>query len=186
MISLNVLIFVIAIGIAVRINSSFIQPALKNSQRFKLFRLRYKLHYLAMKGAISEDSPSYIVLLDLMNKSIRASASFKVTDFLIFLSRLPDDKKLASSVEQITNTIQGNSSYEYCAIASEYFDTLRSMMKEDTRLLFAITRPLLAIMSSIAFFNGIKDEIQRRVGRVESAYSKLEQYKTDFSQMCSC
>lgn len=186
MITLNVFLFVIAIGTAVRINSSFIQPAIKNSQRFKLFRLRYKLHYLAMKGAISESSPSYIVLLDLMNKSIRASASFKVTDFLIFLSRLPDDQKLASSVAQITSTIQANSSNEYCAIASEYFDTLRAMMKEDTRLLFAVIRPLLAIMSSIVFLNDVKEEIQRRVGRVESAYTRLEKYKEDFSQMCSC
>lgn len=186
MILLNVLIFVTAIGIAVGINSSYIQPALKNAQRFKLFRLRYRLHYLAMKGGISEDSSSYIVLLDLMNKSIRASASFKVTDFLIFLSRLPDDKKLASSVEQITSSIRENSSYEYCAIASEYFDTLRAMMKKDTRLLFAIIRPLLAVMSSIVFFNDVKDEIQRRIGRVETAYSRLEQYKADFSQICSC
>jgi hypothetical protein len=186
MILLNVLIFVIAIGTAVGINSSFIQPALKNAQRFNLFRLRYKLHYLAMKGAISEDSPSYIVLLDLMNKSIRASASFKVTNFLIFLSRLPDDQELASSVTQITSTIRGNSSFEYCEIASECFDTLRAMMKQDTQLLFAIIRPLLAVMSSIFFFNDIKNEIQRRVGRVETAYSKLEQYKEDFSQFCSC
>jgi hypothetical protein len=186
MILLNILILVIAIGIAVRINSSYIQPALKNAQRFQLFRLRYRLHYLAMKGVISEDSSSYTVLLDLMNKSIRASASFKVTDFLIFVSRLPDDKKLATSVAQITSAIRENSSYEYCEIASEYFEALRAMMKEDTRLLFAIIRPLLAVMSSIAFFNDVKDEIQRRVSKVETAYSKLEQYKDDFSQICSC
>ncbi len=186
MITINLLLFVLALWIAVSLNYSFIQPALKNSKIFRLLNLRYRLYYLAMKGRISEDSPEYILLADLMNKTIRASSSFKVTDFLIFLSRLPDDEKIANSINEIIGTIQNNSTIEYCEIASDYFDVLLDIIRDYTFLLRFIIKPILVVFESFIFFRDFRDEVQRRISRIESAYAKFDQYKDEFSDLCSC
>lgn len=186
MIILNLLLFVVAIWVAVSINHSYIQTALKNAQRFKLFRLRYRLHALAMRGVVSEKSPEYVVLLNLINQSIRASASFKVTDFLLFLSRLPDDEKLKESVECMVTAIRDTNSPEFCEIASDYFEALRLVIRDDTRLLRNIIQPIIAIASSLNFFRSAISEIQRRVGRIESASSIFGQYEAKFRDFCSC
>lgn len=186
MIILNLLLFVIAIWMAVFINHAYIQPAIKNDQRFRLFRLRYRLQVLAMRGVVSEKSPEYVVLLNLMNKSIRASASFKVTDFLLFLSRLPDDERLRESVECMAAAIRDNNSPEFCEIASDYFEALRLVIRDDTRLLRNIIIPLIAIVGSFNFFRSAISEIQRRVGRIESASSIFGQYEARFRDFCSC
>ena len=84
MLAINFIIACLSLWLIMLINYHFLQPALKNQQRFKLYKLRDELSLLAMRGELDENSDEYLTLIKLINNAIRATGSFQVIDYLKF------------------------------------------------------------------------------------------------------
>jgi len=56
MLAINFLIAGLSIWLIMVINNNYLQPALKNRTRFRLYKLRDELSVLAMKGELNENS----------------------------------------------------------------------------------------------------------------------------------
>ena len=149
MIVVNIVLSLLSLWLIIFINNTYFQPALKNRERFKLYRLRDKLSVLAMTGELDENSEEYMTLLSLINSSIFATGTFKVTDFLKYVFHIHKDKEVREKIERITNNIKNTNNPEYCKIASQYFSVMHRIIRRDTVVLRVVFFPLLILISAI-------------------------------------
>ena len=135
MLSANFLIFLVSSLTISFVDARFLQPALKSRSRFSLLRLRDELSLLAMSGEIQEDSKEYMLLMSMINSSIRASRSFRVTVFVKHVVQFVRDDRIKADISKISSIVNGSDHREYCRIATEYFATMHKLLDADTRML---------------------------------------------------
>jgi hypothetical protein len=135
MLAANFLVFLVSSLTISLVDACFLQPALKSKSRFRLFRLRDELSLLAMSGEIREDSQEYMLLMSMINNSIRASQSFRVTVFVRHVVQLVRDDHIKANVTTISSIVSGSDHGEYCRIATNYFSAMHKLLDSDTRML---------------------------------------------------
>lgn len=188
MLAVNFLIAGISIWLIVAINNKYLQPALKNRYRFRIFRLRDELSVLAMGGELNENSEEYTTMIELINAAIRATGSFKVTDFLRFTFYLYKDEEVRKRIESIERKLNKTSNQEYCRIARDFFRTLHEMLHSDTRILRRVFLPLLlafaALLSAFNFSSEPKTKIEDKKQAIFEMNEEIHRYSNKFGRMC--
>lgn len=188
MVTLNLFVTGVCIWVVLLINFRCFQPALKNKQRFKLYRLRDRLSVLAMKGDIDEMSEEYMTLLELINSSIRATSTFKVTDFLRFVAYLEGNKRVKESVLNIRARLEGDGNSEYCGIAGEYFYAMREILYSDTRVLRHALIPIYLFVASLLAILRLtekpKEKLEHKKMILRQADKWFDEHGRQFSGLC--
>ncbi|MCF7983264.1 MAG: hypothetical protein K9L70_02580 [Thiohalocapsa sp.] len=191
MMTFNFVLSVFCVWLIVILNTNYLQPALKNRRRFKLYRLRDRLSLLAMRGDIPEDSEEYITLLRLVNHAIRATGSFKVTDYFRFLLVVHQDDQLRKSISRIHDRIRSSlksDHLEYCQIAEELFLTMRGVLRSETRILRRILIPVLEVLLATANKMRLLNRATRKVRSKEELIDQLDaelgNYSSEFRTVC--
>ncbi len=187
MMLLNILILTISAWIILVVNYKFIQPALKNRQRFKLYKLRDELSILAMKGILDEHSESYLTLIGIQNSAISVSSSFKVTDYLRFLLHLQRDKSLKKKLLSTMDNLSKSDNAEYCRIAKDSFDVMHTLMYRDTRILRYALFPVLVLLSSLLVLVRCtvpKEQINRKKHIIKEIDDNLDGFSNEFGKGC--
>lgn len=183
----NFIITCVSMWIIFLINNKFIQPALHNKKRFRLFELRDDLSVLAMKGEIDEISVEYKTLLCLINSAVAATGTFKVTDFLRFLVKLHTDVEIKNRIGQIQKNLKKSENTEYCRIARDYFSTMHIMLNSDTRTLRVIFFPVFLFVGSILAFVNLK-ELQKKLSQKRRLIAEVDKdlngYSDSFGSFC--
>ncbi|BCG65189.1 MAG: hypothetical protein methR_P3014 [Methyloprofundus sp.] len=186
MIILNFIISAICLWLIVVINNKYLQPTLKNRERFKLYRLRDELSLLAMKGELSETSEEYITLLKLLNSSITVTSSFKVTDFLRFTFQMYQDKNLHKRIKRIKGNLNKTDNPIYCRIASDYFSIIHKILRKDTRILRFAFFPIMIFLTTILSILRVSEKpnaiVDDKKILVQDIDSQLGKYSSDFRQ----
>lgn len=187
MLLLNLLVVTVSVWIIFVVNYKFIQPALKNRQRFKLYKLRDELSILAMQGVLDEHSDEYLTLMEVQNASISASRSFMVTDFLRFLLRFHKDKEMQKRISVVMDNLDKTDNAEYCRIASDSFNVMHSIMRRDTRVLRYAFFPVLVLLGSILAVlrcTKPKEKIEKKKGIIEDIDKDLDCLSNGFGGGC--
>lgn len=189
MLILNLLIFIISMWLIIMLNNNYLQQAMKNKSRFKLYKLRDELSLLAMRGELEEQSEEYLTLLGLINSSIRATGTFKVTDFLRFVFRMHKDKELHRKIERIKENLRKTDNPAYCKIASNYFNTMHNILQEDTRILRLVFLPTLLFLTAIIALLKLSTKPRSAVESKRTLMQKMDDelggYSNQFHSMCS-
>lgn len=182
MLSANFAIFLLSSLTISCVDHYFLQPALRSKSRFRLFRLRDELSLLAMKGDVDESSQEYILLMTMINNSIRASKSFRVTVFVRHVVQFARDKQINNDIKKISSIINGSDHAEYCRIASDYFETMHKLLDADTRslVLFLKLLPLPAHSS-----NRLVRPVLRKRFLIQQTEIALDQMSTPFRHSCA-
>lgn len=186
MIAFNFFLTCICLWLILAINYRYLQPAVRNRKRFRLYRLRDELSLLAMRGEFDERSLEYRVLLYLINGAINAADTFKVTDFFRFLIGLrnADIQNKLDSVKRSLSTTRNN---DYCRIAYESFAVIHEMFIADTRTLRYFVVPfVLPLLSVPAFFRirKPKQAVEERKELIQKIGADIANNKTDFGSLC--
>ena len=142
----NILITLICSWLILHLNSKYLQPALLNKKRFKLFILRDKLSLLAMKGELSEDSLEYREFIHLINSTIKATSTFRVTDFLKYMYTWNNNTNRQKNLQKIYQKIKSFDNYAYCEILSDYFSITQDIFDMQTRILRHVFFPILTFI----------------------------------------
>lgn len=189
MLASNFVLTLLCLWVAVKVNNSYLQPALQNRVRFRLYRLRDSLSLLAMRGELSEDSEEYATLISLINSSIRATGTFKVTEFLKFLFRLHYNTEMRERLDRIIEKIKSEKNPEFCRIAGEYFIVMQGLLRADTRVFRRIVVPSFALASEFFQAIGVRSrassEVAHRDRTVRMIDNELTAYKSGFQGPCA-
>lgn len=161
MLLVNALIIMVCFWIILHLNSHFIQPALWNKRRFKLFELRDRLAILAMQGRIDETSMEYITLIDLLNAAVNETRHFEVVNFLRFLYKLKNDSCLQSKIDKILDTIDVPD-IRFRTIIFEYFDVMHSILHTKTRILNVCLAAILTVVQLFKVLTSIANVLNRK------------------------
>ena len=187
MVVANFVIFLSCLWLVVAINYRYLQPALRNRHRFKLYRLRDELSLLAMRGIVNEESEEFQVLVQLLNAAIRATGTFQVTDYLHFLVRLQQDKNFRKRIEQIRRKVDGAKNPKYCRIASETFHVLNVMLRADTTTLRLVFLPIMiaiAALLALVKVSSFLKTVEKKQRFLERADHDLDAFSNDFDRAC--
>lgn len=187
MLFLNLAITLLCVWLIMALNHHFLQPALRNRHRFRLYRLRDELALLAMKGEISEESEEYLLLLGLINNAIRATGSFRVTDFLKFMVLLHENRQVHKRLRRVIDGLRNHRNTEYCRIAREYFDILDEIFRKDTRTLKLFSFFLAPIVYVLGLFEQgkrLQEKLRERKEVVEKVQGELGEYSRQFESFC--
>ncbi len=189
MLTINFLITGVSLWLLVFINNSYLQPALKNRKRFRLYRLRDRLSIVAMRGELDEDSEEYLTLLALINSSIKATESFKVTDFLKFVFYMHNDEALHEKIKRIKSNLDKTDHHEYCRIASDYFSVMHEILRSDTRVLRFVFFPTMLFMAAIfavlRFSKKPRSMVENKKLLIEQIDNEFDGYQSEFGSMCT-
>ena len=189
MLLINLLVVTVSMWIIFVVNYKFIQPALKNKQRFKLYKLRDELSVLAMKGILDERSDEYLTLMSIQNSTIRATGSFAVTDFLKFLFHFHKDEDMQKRLSEVMEKLDKTNNAEYCRIASDSFNVMHSIMRRDTRVLRYALFPILVLLGSILAIlrcTTPKKEIEKKKDLIEDIDKDLGCLSDGFGSGSGC
>ena len=189
MLLINLLVVTVSMWIIFVVNYKFIQPALKNKQRFKLYKLRDELSVLAMKGILDERSDEYLTLMSIQNSTIRATGSFAVTDFLKFLFHFHKDEEMQKRLSEVMEKLDKTNNAEYCRIASDSFNVMHSIMRRDTRVLRYALFPILVLLGSILAIlrcTTPKKEIEKKKDLIEDIDKDLGCLSDGFGSGSGC
>ena len=189
MLLINLLVVTVSMWIIFVVNYKFIQPALKNKQRFKLYKLRDELSVLAMKGILDERSDEYLTLMSIQNSTIRATGSFAVTDFLKFLFHFHKDEEMQKRLSAVMEKLDKTDNAEYCRIASDSFNVMHSIMRRDTRVLRYALFPILVLLGSILAIlrcTTPKKEIEKKKDLIEDIDKDLGCLSDGFGSGSGC
>ncbi len=185
----NFLIASISIWLIVIINNNYLQPALKNRYRFKLYKLRDELSVLAMKGELNENSEEYFTLIELLNSAIRATGSFKVTDFLRFVFRLHRDEEVRRKIESIKTNLSRTSNPEYCRIARDFFLIMHDILSSDTRILRQVFFPVLLFLTASLVLLNLSSKPKAKVENKKKVILEIDEefnrHSDQFGRMCT-
>ena len=187
MLLINLLVVTVSMWIIFVVNYKFIQPALKNKQRFKLYKLRDELSVLAMKGILDERSDEYLTLISIQNSTIRATGSFAVTDFLKFLFHFHKDEEMQKRLSAVMEKLDKTDNAEYCRIASDSFNVMHSIMRRDTRVLRYALFPVLVLLGSILAIlrcTTPKEEIEKKKDLIDDIDKDLGCLSDGFAGGC--
>ncbi|MBC8553698.1 MAG: hypothetical protein H8D23_29135 [Candidatus Brocadiales bacterium] len=141
----NILLTVACIWLAMYLNYSFLRVARINNVRFKIFELRDKLAFLALRNKIDHTSSEYSTLIYLMNSSIHILNQFSFVDFMKFLVTFYSDKELQHKMDDIMDNLKHNDS-TYREIVHNYFAIMHKMLDQHTRILRWFFVPALLII----------------------------------------
>lgn len=132
------------------INHKFIQPALLNKTRFKLFELRDKLAILAMNDIIDQNCDEYNNLMNLINDSIIKIHHFELIDFIKFIAYINRNDIKINNINSILGNVKKQPN-EYKNIFKEYLDILHNIFLKKLRLLFFILPILISVLKIFKF-----------------------------------
>jgi hypothetical protein len=141
----NIFLTIACIWLIIYLNYSFLRVARINNVRFKIFELRDKLAFLALRGKIDHASLEYSTLIYLMNRSVIILNQFSVVDFMKWLVTFHTDKELQQRVDKIMNNLRHNDS-TYREIVHNYFAIMHAMLNKHTRILKWILIPILLFL----------------------------------------
>lgn len=187
MLTVNMFILLVSLWIIMLINHRYLQPALKNRHRFKLYRLRDELSLLAMRGRVDENSDEYKLLLDLLNAAISATGTFKVTDYLHFLIKLQKDAHFRQKLENVRRKVANAKNAEYCRIASQTFRLFGEILRADTRTLRGVFFPTLmgvAFLLKLIKFTALLQAVSKKKRLIERTNSDLGEFSANFDRAC--
>lgn len=185
MLAINFIIACLSLWLIMLINYHFLQPALKNQQRFKLYKLRDELSLLAMRGELDENSDEYLTLIKLINNAIRATGSFQVTDYLKFIFNFHKDEERKARFKSIIEKIDQADHKEYCRIASDVFEVLHDILRSDTRALRYFLLPgLLAVgfLLKIVKITKLIEKVEKKQEQINEMDEDLDDYKDQFGK----
>ena len=182
MIVINIVITLLSLWLIVFLNNSDLQPALKNRERFKLYKLRDELSILAMAGELDENTEEYITLLSLINSSIFATGSFKVTDFLKYVFRIHKDKEIREKIERIINNIIKTDNEKYCKIAGKYFSVMHRIIRRDTFVLRAAFFPIMILLGAVISILRISTKPKSAVVHRKAVIDQIDNEYCSYSQ----
>ena len=187
MLAVNFLVASVSIWLIIYINNKFLQPALKNKQRFKLYRLRDELSLLAMRGSLDESSTEYLILIRLINSGIKFTGSFKVTDYLRFISTFHNNKDLKQKFDFVAQKIVQADNQEYCRIASSTFQVMHEILHSDTRtfrfFIYPVFRFLGGILSLISITT-LTETVEKKQQVIQGMDKDLDGFSHQFGQRC--
>ena len=182
----NILITMMALWLAMAINSKFLRPAILNKKRFAMYELRDQLALLAMRGTVDERSEEYVTLIRLINGVIYSTKGFKITELLNMYSAIYKDKKLLAHLENIRHKIENKAMPdEFRAMVPVFFRLARDIYNLKVWGLRAILKPVLFLVS--IFAHGVKAAratklvLAKQLDEISSTQSKLEENITRFS-----
>ncbi|WP_089728584.1 hypothetical protein [Candidatus Thiosymbion oneisti] len=188
MLTVNFLIAGLSIWLVIIINNKYLQPALKNRSRFRLYRLRDELSVLAMKGELDERSEEYVTLIELINSAIRVTGSFKVTDFLRFVFQLHKDEAMRRKMEGIKRKLGRTDNPEYCRIVRDFFQTMQAMLHSETRILRHVFFPLFLFLAGVLVVFKLSSKPKMKVESKKKVIMEIDkefhQYSDQFGRMC--
>ena len=188
MLAFNFVIASASFWLSLLINHKFLQPALRNRKRFRLYELRDELSLLAMEGKLEEGSEEYQVLMDVINSAITATDSFKVTDYLRFLWKFHKDKELNQKIENIIERIRSVPDREYCDIASRAFQVMHEILHSDTRTVRFFFFPLFVAVAevlSVLMVLTPKKTVQEKKEALREMDEELGGYSRQFGELCA-
>jgi len=188
MLLINLLIVTASVWVIFVVNYKFIQPTLKNKQRFKLYKLRDELSVLAMQGILDERSDEYTALIGVQNSAICASGSFKVTDYLRFLLHFHKDREMKEKLATVLGNLSNMDNFEYCRIARDSFDVMHKIMRRDTRVLRIALFPVLLILVSLLALVKCtipKEQVDKKKDLIDEIDSDLNDYSSGFGKGCA-
>ncbi len=158
----NVIVTLLCIWVIMAINTRYLQPALINRTRFRLYELRDRLALLAMRGELEEDSLEYITLMRFLNCTIYGTSTFRVVDFFKSLVQLKRNKKLQEELDQTVANIDSVNP-EYRQIASEFFGVVHILYAKQTRLVKYFILPALMgvvmVIGGLTILSSFKDMV---------------------------
>jgi len=170
------------------INNNYLQPALKNRTRFRLYKLRDELSVLAMKGELSESSEEYVTLIDLINSAIGATDSFKVTDFLRFAFYLHQDGEMRRKIEDIKHKLSRTNNPEYCRITRDFFRTMQDILYSETRILRHVLFPVLlfltGVLVTVKLSSKPRTKVESKKKVIKEIGEEYHRYSDQFGDMC--
>lgn len=193
----NIFITLICGWLILYLNSKYLQPALLNKKRFKLFTLRDKLSLLAMKGDLSEDSLEYREFIHLINSTIKATSTFRVTDFLKYMYTWSNNPNRQKNLQKIYQKMKSVDNYAYCEILSDYFSITQDIFDMQTRILRHVFFPILTftkiILSSILSIIKPNSELEKdleikykeKTSTISEIDKKLNNYRREFHHQCA-
>ncbi len=178
----NITITILALWLIIFLNHSYLQPAIRNRDRFKLYKLRDELSMLAMSGELNEHSEEYITLLHLINSSIFAIGAFKVTDFLRYVFQLHKDKEMHARIERIIKNLKRTDNQKYCQIAGEYFSIMHRIIRRDTFVLRVVFFPIMILLAAIISLLRISAKPKSAVIYRKAAVEQIDNVYCAYSQ----
>jgi len=188
MLALNISIASLCLWLIIVINYKYLQPAMKNKERFNLYRLRDELSLLAMNGELDEDSEEYLTLIKLINSAIRVTGSFKVTDFLRFVFSMHNDQEIHERIKRIMVNLERTDNPSYCKIASEFFSVMHRILHKDTVVLRVAFFPLMILIvapiSILRISRKPRSVVNRKKTAIENIDNELNEYSNQFGRMC--
>ena len=140
LLTVNAFIALLSLWVGWRMYSRFYRALYFNEYRFRMFALRDRLTYLVMSGKIREGSEEHITLLKLINGAITATERFRITEFVIFLVELAQNKKLDAHIERIKEQLSKTHNSEYASIVEEFYGIAGTKLKKDTKFLRYVFR----------------------------------------------
>lgn len=130
----NVFIALSALWIGLWMHANFYKDACFNEYRFQLFKLRDQLSFLVMSGKIQDESVEHTTLLRLLNGTISATDSFRVTEFVRFLCQMSKNEQLENYLRSIKNNLDQVNNSEYASILEEFYKISQHKLSKDLKL----------------------------------------------------
>ncbi len=149
MLFLNIIITLLCIWIVMYMNTAFLQPALLDRYRFRLFSLRDRLAMAAMRGEIEADSTEYSALCTMINMTIRLARNVEPLAFVQFILQLKN-KETAYSFEDLKTMSEAARADEYKKIVNEYFAITCSLFRFNTSVVFYLVALPMAIVAKFS------------------------------------
>ncbi len=140
-----------------------------------------------MRERVDEHSAEYALLLNLLNAAIRATGTFKVTDYLRFLMQLQRDPNFRQQLEVVLHKAESAHHAEYCHIASKTFRVLGDMLQADTRTLRGIYLPTLvgvAVLLTLVKVTGLLPVVRKKMQFIDRANDDLSKISATFDHAC--
>lgn len=186
MVIFNTLLSIAAIWVIITINNRYLIPSLKNKNRFKLYRLRDELSLLAMRGDLNENSIEYVTLIELINRTIKATGTFRVSLFIRFLVEVNQNAELKKKIMAIKSRVSKNENKEYCRIASAYFEVAQKILYSDTRVLRHVIFPAFKVIGFVLTIINLNktQKYARYKGIIKDVNSSLDDNRHQFEQLC--
>lgn len=178
---INIILLLLVGWLMLLLNSKYLQPALINKKRFRLFVLRDRLSLLAMRGELLETSLEYRVFIKLLNAAIKATGTFRVTDFLKYMFNWYSKERLSEeSIEKIFSRMKCVDNSEYCDILADYFVVMQDIFYMQTRVLRSVLFPLLSLVYRLL------STFQVKIGSLEQSYREKADMVSGIDEKLSC
>lgn len=185
---INVASLFLSLWAVMAVNDKIRRPLEMNRLRFKLYELRDRLAYMAMRGEIEQESVEYETLMDLINGNLAATKKFQLSSYVKSQLVIIRDKDLRVKLEGIRDSVQSHDMpEEYREIASEFFACAASIFERNTRLFRKIIAPgILGALSALKNVHAASRVIARlnfrpRARDVENIHVTLDCYADEFA-----